>query len=70
VCARLLAADCVSYTALKTALARRAEAARAAADAAPLTQEGPGIRALTEYQTFWEQHAADEASAIDASVSV
>jgi len=69
-CARLLAADCVSYTAIKTALARRAEAALAAADAAPLTQSGPGIRALTEYQTFWEQHATDGASAIDASVSV
>ncbi|WP_411280886.1 IS21 family transposase [Gemmatimonas sp.] len=62
VCARLLAADCISYTAIKSALARRAEEARAAADAAPLTQSGPGIRAPLEYQTFWDQHAADEAS--------
>ena len=70
VCARLLAADCVSYAAIKTALARRAEEAQAAAAVAPaLAQTGPGIRALTEYQTFWEQHAADEASAIPAAVS-
>jgi len=65
VCARLLAADCVSYTTIKTALARRAEAARGA----PLTQSGPGIRAPLEYQTFWEQHAADAASTTPAGVS-
>ncbi len=69
VCARLLAADCVSYAAIKAALVRRAEAALAAVVAEPLTQSGPGIRALTEYQTFWEQHATDEASAIPAGVS-
>ena len=53
-----------------TARARRAEEAQAAAAVAPaLAQAGPGIRALTEDQTFWEQHAADEASAIPAAVS-
>jgi transposase len=54
VCARLLAAECVSYTAVKQALARQA-ATRPLAP--PLTQAGPGIRALTEYQAFWEQHS-------------
>ena len=68
VCTRLLAADCVSYAAIKAALVRRAEATRAAIVTAPLTQAGPGIRALTEYQTFWEQHATDEASVLDAAV--
>ena len=60
VCERLLAAHCVSYTAVKNALVRRAAAAPAV-DAAPLTQSGPGIRPLTEYQTFWEVHAAQAA---------
>lgn len=54
VCERLLVAQCVSYAAVKGALARRAEPS--AADP-PLTQSGPGIRAITEYQTFWELHA-------------
>ena len=56
VCERLLAAGCVSYTAVKGALARRA--ANAPVVAVPLTQAGPGIRAVTEYQDFWEQHGA------------
>ena len=33
-----------------------------------LTQSVPGIRDFTEYQTFWEQHATDEASALAAGV--
>ena len=53
VCARLLAADCVSHAAIKTALARRAEAALAAAAEAPLTHAGDGIRPPAEYQTFF-----------------
>jgi hypothetical protein len=57
VCARLVAAECVSYTAVKQALARHA-ATRPSAP--PLTQAGPGIRPLTEYQTFWDQHATDD----------
>ncbi len=56
VCERLLAAGCVSYTAVKGALARRAAATPIAAT--PLTQAGPGIRAVAEYQDFWEQHGA------------
>ena len=71
VCTRLLAADCVSYAAIKSALARRAEVARAAEATTPLLmQSGPGIRAVDEYQTFWEQHATDEASTLNAGVSV
>ena len=69
VCTRLLAADCVSYAAIKTALARRAEAALAAVADAPLTQSGDGIRPPAEYQTFWEQHAADDASMPHAGAS-
>ena len=70
VCARLLAADCISYAAIKTALSRRAEEAQAVvALAPPLTQSGPGIRDLTEYQTFWEQHATDDASVTHAGMS-
>ena len=59
VCARLLAGDCLSYAAVKGALVRHAAQAPVVVDP-PLTQSGPGIRALTEYQTFWEQHATDE----------
>jgi hypothetical protein len=70
VCTRLLAADGVSYAAIKTALARRAEAALAAVADAPLTQSGDGIRPPAEYQTFWEQHAADDASMPHAGASV
>ena len=69
VCARRLAADGVSYAAIKTALERRAEAALAAAVDAPLTQDGPGIRAPAEYQTFWDQHAADDVARTHAGVS-
>jgi len=56
VCERLLAAGCVSYTAVKGALARRA--ATTPVVIVPLLQVGPGIRAVTEYQDFWEQHGA------------
>ena len=58
VCERQLAAGCVSYTAVKGALARRA--AGTPVVATPLTQAGPGIRAVEEYQDFWEQHSATE----------
>jgi transposase len=57
VCARLLAAQCVSYAAVRGALERRAMVSPVPEP--PLTQSGPGIRAITEYQTFWEQHSAD-----------
>lgn len=56
VCARMLEAGCVSYTAVKGPLARRA--AEAPAVAPLLTQAGPGIRAVAEYQDFWEQPSA------------
>jgi transposase len=57
VCERLLAAGCVSYTAVKNALVRRVAEAPTVTPP-PLTQAGPGIRALTEYQDFWERHGA------------
>lgn len=57
VCAQLLTAQCVSYAAVKGALARRA-ATTAAAEPA-LTQSGPGIRAITDYQDFWELHSTN-----------
>lgn len=57
VCARLLDAQCFSYAALKRALERRTAAALATAKAPELTQTGVHIRALTEYQSFWDTHA-------------
>lgn len=57
VCVRLIDAQCFSYAALKRALERRAAAARATAQAPNLTQSGAHIRALTEYQSFWETHS-------------
>ena len=59
VCERLLAGHCVSYAAVKRALERRAAAPPAAEPAeSPLTQAGPGIRPLSEYQAFWDSHSA------------
>ena len=63
VCERLNAGGCVSYTAVKQALIRRAVATPAAGP--PLTQAGPGIRDVTEYQDFWEQHSAREHGAME-----
>jgi transposase len=57
VCAHLVEAQCVSYAAVRHALERRARVAPVAD--LPRTQSGPGIRAITEYQAFWEQHSAD-----------
>jgi transposase len=57
VCARLLDAQCFSYAALKRALERKAATALATAQAPTLTQSGSHIRALTEYQSFWEEHS-------------
>ena len=56
VCERLLEAQVFSYAALKRALERRA-AARCATEASALTQTGAHIRALTEYQSFWEDYS-------------
>jgi len=58
VCARLLAADCVSYAAVTRALERTAGAESPAGPA--LRQADPAIRAITAYQTFWETHTHSE----------
>jgi len=55
VCGRLLAAECASYAAVRRALERQAESRPASAPL--LTQEGPVIRAIAEYQTFWDTHS-------------
>ena len=57
VCEQLLTAQCSSYAAVKGALARRAATAAAAEPA--LTQSGPGIREIADYQQFWEMHSTD-----------
>lgn len=59
VCARFLASGCVSYSAIRRALER--QAALNAIPDAELTQEGPTIRPITEYQSFWEAHAQTNA---------
>jgi len=65
VCERLHAAQCVSYAAVRRALERQSTNA----PEPPLTQSGPDIRALTEYQTFWETHSqADPKESTDADV--
>lgn len=60
-CGRLVAGRCVSYAALKRVLQRArldaAEAPQAEMDETTLTQSGPGIRPVAEYQTFWQSHA-------------
>lgn len=53
VCQRLHAAQCTSYATVRRALERRS----AQAIEILLTQSGPDIRALTEYQSFWETHS-------------
>ena len=58
VCARLLQARCLSYAAVRRALERKHAAAALVPAAAPaLTQSGPQIRDITEYQSFWETHS-------------
>jgi transposase len=56
VCGRLLAAECFTYAAVKRAL-ERTRAPAAATAAPPLTQSGPAIRAIAEYQDFWDTHS-------------
>jgi hypothetical protein len=55
VCGRFLDAGCVSYKAIKQALERQAAAPPAPAPV--LAQAGPAIRAIAEYQSFWETHS-------------
>lgn len=65
VCGRFLEAGCVSYAAIRRALER--QAATPPATAAPaLVQEGPAIRAIAEYQSFWEAHAQTQPLEEDA----
>lgn len=56
VCARLHAGHCFSYAALKQAL-ERTRASAPAAEPPALTQSGPTIRPVAEYQAFWQSHS-------------
>lgn len=53
---RFVEAGCISYQAIKQALERQA----ATSDTPVLSQDGPAIRAIAEYQSFWEAHALAE----------
>ena len=53
--ARLLEAQIFSYAALKRVLER--QNAAAAQQELALTQSGPHVRPLTDYQSFWETHS-------------
>ena len=66
VCTRLLEAQCFSYAALKHALERHA--ANTVVVSPALTQSGPQIRALTEYQSFFETHATHPQEDTDGNV--
>jgi transposase len=55
VCAAALTADCRSYRAVKRALERRTDALTAASGPA-LTQASPEIRAIEDYQRFFDDH--------------
>ena len=57
VCARLLQAQCVSYAAVRRALERKQAGALIPATAPALSQSGPQIRDITEYQSFWDTHS-------------
>lgn len=53
ICNRMLEARCVSYAAVRRALERRSINATGPG----LSQAGPQIRSLTEYQAFWDEHS-------------
>jgi len=55
VCEAALAADCRSYRVVKQAVERRT-AALAAAPSPTLTQSSPDIRAIDDYQRFFDDH--------------
>ena len=59
VCARLHEGHCFSYAALKRALERTHDSAPVA-DEPALTQSGPAIRPIAEYQAFWHSHSRTE----------
>jgi len=58
-CEQVLTLSTPSYQALKRILERQAatEEASAAAGRPLLQQSGPGIRAIEEYQAFWEEYS-------------
>ena len=66
VCARFLEAECISYAAIRRALEHQAKAPPASAPA--LVQEGPAIRAIAEYQSFWEAHTHNHEEDADGHV--
>ena len=68
VCSRFLDAGCVSYAAIRRALEQRAAVPPASAPA--LLQEGPAIRAIAEYQSFWEAHTQSQPIEEDADAHV
>jgi transposase len=57
VCSELLASRCISYQAVKRALERRCATP---ATAQPLRHSGAELRALAEYQAFWERHSQSD----------
>lgn len=60
-CEQVLTLSTPSYQALKRALERgAAEEASAAAPRPSLQQRGNDIRAIDEYQMFWEQHSRND----------
>lgn len=67
VCARLLAGQCHSYTAVKQALARTRDAAGPEPTPAS-TPSGPAIRDLSEYQAFWQTHSHSQQDITHAHV--
>ena len=54
-----------SYQAVKRILERHAaaKAASAAADKSPLQQHSPHIRAIEQYQAFWDEYCRQAAQA-------
>jgi transposase len=56
VCARLGAAECFTYAAVKRALDRTRDA-QVDAPRPPLTQSDPSIRPVADYQDFWNTHS-------------
>lgn len=70
-CERVLQLSYPSYQALKRILAASAaqQEARAAADKITLQQQGPHIRAIEEYQQFFDQHAAQHSLPLSSDPS-
>ncbi len=56
-CATLLEIDSASYRTLARLVERKTLAREAAAQAPALTQSAPEIRAIDDYQHFFDQHA-------------